>query len=83
MTEAIATRENIPWQITVEAKSTGTNTECLHLVGNGISVVDVGLPLTGMHTYTEVLDMADAEALAALVAAFVKDKELAEVFSYA
>ena len=83
MTEAIATREGIPWQITVEAKSTGTNTECLHLVGNGISVVDVGLPLTGMHTYTEVLDMADAEALAAFVTAFVNDKDLAEVFSYA
>ena len=83
MTEALATREQIPWQTTVEARSTGTNTECLHLVSRGISVVDVGLPLTGMHTYTEVLDMADAEALARLVAAFVIDKELAEVFSYA
>jgi len=83
MTEMLATREKIPWQTTVEAKSTGTNTECLHLVGRGISVVDVGLPLTGMHTYTEVLDMADAEALSRLVTAFVTDRELAEVFSYA
>ncbi|MBQ9801602.1 MAG: hypothetical protein IJW51_00840 [Clostridia bacterium] len=83
MTEALATRENIPWQTVVEAKSTGTDTECLHLVGGGISVVDVGLPLTAMHTYTEVLDLADAEALSRLVAAFVTDRELAEVFSYA
>ncbi len=81
MTEALATRENIPWQISVEPKSTGTNTEALHLVGAGISVVDVGLPLTAMHTYTEVLDMRDAEALARLVTAFVTDNGLAEVFS--
>ncbi len=81
MTEALATRESIPWQISVEPKSTGTNTEALHLVGQGISVVDVGLPLTGMHTYNEVLDLADAEALARLISAFVCDKALAEVFS--
>ncbi len=80
MCEALATREGIPWQISVEPKSTGTNTEALHLVGAGISVVDVGLPLTAMHTYTEVLDMQDAEALYKLVTAFVTDKELAEVF---
>ena len=81
MTETLATRENIPWQISVEPKSTGTNTEALHLVGDGISVVDVGLPLTAMHTYTEVLDMRDAEALSQLVRAFVTDRELAEVFA--
>lgn len=80
MCEALATRLDIPWQIAVAPKSTGTNTEALHLVGEGISVVDVGLPLTAMHTYTEVLDMRDAEALCRFVGAFVTDKELAEVF---
>lgn len=81
MTEALATREDIPWQVVVEPSGTGTNTEALHLVGQGISVVNVGLPLTGMHTYNEVLDLADAEALARLISAFVCDKALAEVFS--
>ena len=81
MTEALATEKSIPWQISVEPKSTGTNTEALHLVGAGIPVVDVGLPLTAMHTYTEVLDMKDAEALARLVTAFVTDRGIGEVFS--
>jgi putative aminopeptidase FrvX len=81
LTEALATRESIPWQIAVEPKSTGTNTEALHLVGTGISVVDVGLPLTAMHTYQEALDMKDAEALKRLVTAFVTDREIAEVFA--
>lgn len=80
MTEALATRENIPWQISVAPKSTGTNTEALHLVGGGIPVVDVGLPLTSMHTYMEALDMEDAENLKKLVAAFLCDKEIGEVF---
>lgn len=78
--EGLATKEEIPWQIAVAPRSTGTNTEALHLVGAGIPVVDVGLPLTAMHTYTEVLDMRDAEALARLVGAFVRDREIAEVF---
>lgn len=80
MTEALATRNEIPWQISVAATNTGTNTSDLHLVGAGIPVVDVGVPLRAMHTFVEMLDMADAAWLSALVRAFVTDKEIAEVF---
>ena len=80
MTEQMATRHNIPWQVSVAATNTGTNTTDLHLVGAGIPVVDVGVPLRAMHTYVEMLDMADAEWLCALVRAFVCDGEIAEVF---
>ena len=80
LSEELADKENIPWQISVAPKSTGTNTEALHLVGNGIPVVDVGLPLTSMHTYAEALDMADAEALARFVSAFVCDADIAKEF---
>ncbi|MBQ8342381.1 MAG: M20/M25/M40 family metallo-hydrolase [Clostridia bacterium] len=81
MTEALCDRAGIPWQRCVEPVSTGTNTVALHLVGKGIPVVDVGLPLRAMHTYVEALDMADAEQLAALIRAFVCDKEIGEVFA--
>lgn len=80
MTERMATEQGIPWQVSVAATSTGTNTAALHLVGNGIPVVDVGVPLRAMHTYVEMLDLADAEQLCALVRAFVCDKRIAEVF---
>ncbi len=80
MTEALATRKEIPWQVSVAATSTGTNTMDLHLVGVGIPVVDVGVPLRAMHTYVEMLDMADATSLSDLVLAFVTDKEIAEVY---
>ena len=80
MTEALATKAEIPWQISVAPTNTGTNTSALHLVGEGIPVVDVGVPLRAMHTYVEMLDMKDAEWLSALVRAFVTDTEIAEVY---
>lgn len=81
MTEQAATAAGIPWQISVAPMSTGTNTGALHLVREGIPVVDVGVPLRAMHTYVEMLDMQDAEQLRALIAAFVTDKQIAEVFA--
>lgn len=80
MTEQMASDAGIPWQASVAATNTGTNTSDLHLVGRGIPVVDVGVPLRAMHTYVEMLDMADAEQLRALIRAFVCDKKIAEVF---
>lgn len=77
--EAVCDKQEIPWQISVEPKRTGTNTEELCLVGAGVPTVDVGLPLTSMHTYNEALDLRDAEALSRLVAAFATDKTVSEV----
>ncbi len=81
MTEEMASAAGIPWQVSVSATDTGTNTGALHLVREGIPVVDVGVPLRAMHTYVEMLDMADAESLTALVRAFACDKSIAEVFA--
>ena len=81
MTEALCDHAGIPWQKCVDATSTGTNTVVLHLVGRGIPVVDVGLPLRAMHTYVEMLGMQDAEALAKLIRCFVTDREIGEVFA--
>lgn len=80
MTEALCDRNGIAWQRSVDPVSTGTDTVSLHLVGAGIPVVDVGLPLRAMHTYVEMIDLADATALAELVRAFVCDKTIAEAF---
>lgn len=60
--------------------STGTNATAVQLVGGGIPTVDVGLPLRNMHTYNEVIDLADAEALASFVEAFVCNGEIAKKF---
>lgn len=46
----------------------------------GIPVVDIGLPLRSMHTYSEVISLDDAGEVAKLISAFVRDGQIAEVF---
>ncbi len=80
MTAELCNKNDINYQRIVSASRTGTNATALSLVRGGVPVVDVGLPLKSMHTYNEVLDLADAEALVSLVSAFVSDNGIAEVF---
>ena len=53
----------------------------LNLAGEGVPVVDVGLPLKNMHTYNEILSEKDVASLCRLVRAFVTSTELAEGFA--
>lgn len=68
---ALAEERGIKTQLCVTGGGTGTNASAVNLTGGGIPCVDVGLPLKGMHTATEILDLADAESVAALVALFI------------
>ncbi len=81
MLEKEASGKEIKTQICISGGGTGTNTPAINLAREGIPTVDVGLPLKSMHTCTEVLDMADAESVAALVAHFISSKTIAEVFA--
>lgn len=76
-----AEEKGIKTQICVTGGHTGTNTPDVNLAREGIPTVDVGLPLKSMHTCTEVLDLADAESVSALTAAFISSKKIAEVFA--
>ena len=76
-----AKEKEIKTQICVTGGSTGTNTPAVNLAKEGIPTVDVGLPLKSMHTCSEVLELADAESVSALVALFISSKKIAEVFS--
>lgn len=76
----ICKNKDIPHTMIAAPSSTGTNAPTVNLSGSGIPVVDIGLPLANMHTYNEVIDLSDCEALYRLVRAFVTDGELAEKF---
>lgn len=71
---------DVPYTPVAAPSSTGTNATSVNLVGLGIPVVDVGLPLSSMHTYNEVISLGDSEALTRLVHEFVCSPLLAEKF---
>lgn len=77
---ALCEEKGIKYQRAAAASSTGTNTTCLGIVGRGIPVADIGLPLKNMHTYTEVVDLDDVKTLANFVSAIVCCEKIAEVY---
>lgn len=60
----------------VEATSTGTNASCVVLVEEGIPAAVVSIPLAGMHSYNEMLDLTDAEAFVKLIRTIVKTPDI-------
>jgi endoglucanase len=73
--------KEIPYTLSVSPSFTGTNASSVNLVGEGVAVVDIGLPLKSMHTYNEVISLEDCETLARLVEEFVSSQKLAEIFA--
>lgn len=80
MTRALCDKDEIPYTLSVSPSYTGTNASTVNLVGDGVPVVDIGLPLKSMHTYNEVISLEDCMTLARLVKAFVTSTELGEAF---
>ena len=80
MTELLCRDHEIPHCTVAAPSSTGTNAMTVQLVGRGVPVVDVGLPLKSMHTYNEVISLVDAEALCRLVTEFICSEKIADAF---
>ncbi len=68
---ALAAEHEIPVTTVVEPTSTGTNASCLVYSENGVPTAVVSLPLAGMHSYNELLDMHDAEGFVKLFGALI------------
>ena len=80
MSEELCRKKEIPHCMVAAPSSTGTNSTSVQLVGRGVPVVDVGLPLKSMHTYNEVISMEDVVSLARFVEAFISSGEIADAF---
>ena len=70
----------IDYQKKTEAHSTGTNAPCVNLAAFGVPVVDVGLPIRCMHTYSEIVSLLDCCQLWRFVYEFAASDELARNF---
>ncbi|MBS1710494.1 MAG: M42 family metallopeptidase [Armatimonadetes bacterium] len=70
MLKDAAEKEGIPFQIAAEPGGTGTDANAMQVAGAGMATGLVGIPLRYMHTPCELLDLADAENCARLMAAY-------------
>jgi len=68
----IAKAYDIPSTPVVEATSTGTNASSVVYVNEGIPAAVVSLPLAGMHSYNELLQLDDAESFKKLISEIIK-----------
>ena len=69
-----ARRANIPHQtLVLPSRGTGTDADAIAVSGLGVKTGLVSIPLRFMHQPAEVVDLADVEASAALLAAAVKE----------
>ena len=70
--QRLAQQQNIPYVREVMSGSTGTNSMHTQIAGEGVPSVLLSLPLRYMHTPVEEIDLRDVEAVAQLIAAFLR-----------
>ena len=80
MTMDLCRTGNIPYTVETCPGNTGTNANVYGVTADGIPTALCSLPLRSMHTSGEVIALDDARALRSVVSAFIKSKEIAEVF---
>ena len=61
--------EGIPFTVAASARSTGTDVDAMHISRGGVPCGLIGLPLRYMHSPVEMVDLADVDAAARLIAA--------------
>lgn len=66
----VAKSKKIPVQLEANPRYTGTDADAIFLQRGGVPTATIGLPNRYMHSPNEVIDLADLEALAKLLAAF-------------
>jgi putative aminopeptidase FrvX len=64
-----AEAEGIPFTVAASARHTGTDLDAMHLSRGGVPCGLIGLPLRYMHSPVEMVDLADVDAAARLIAA--------------
>lgn len=76
----VAAKEGIPIQREANPRRTGTDADAFFLQRGGIPTASLGLPNRYMHSPVEVIDLADLEAMARLLAAFCRSVSPGESF---
>jgi putative aminopeptidase FrvX len=65
-----AESEGIPFTVEASARATGTDADAVHLSRGGVPTGLVSIPIRYMHSPVELVQLADVDACARLIAAF-------------
>jgi putative aminopeptidase FrvX len=69
---AIAEREGIPYSLQVSPRYTGTDADAIHISRGGVATAVISIPNRYMHSPNEMIELADVENAAKLIATFVR-----------
>ncbi len=69
---AIAEREHIPYSLQITPRYTGTDADVIHRTRDGVATGVISIPNRYMHSPNEMIDLADVDHAARLIAAFAR-----------
>ena len=69
--QKLAEQKNIPCQTEVMGGTTSTNADVISVNRSGVKTGLVSIPLRNMHTPVEIIDVADVENTARLLAEYI------------
>jgi endoglucanase len=67
-----AEREGIPYSVQINPRYTGTDADAIHVSRSGVATGVISIPNRYMHSPNEMIELADVEQSARLIAAFVR-----------
>jgi endoglucanase len=76
----LAEQADIPYQVQVTPRHTGTDADTIHAAGAGVATGVVSVPNRYMHSPNEMIDLTDVEHIIQLVVAFVRSVESVQQF---
>jgi endoglucanase len=68
----LAEREGIPYSVQITPRYTGTDADVIHVARGGVATAVISIPNRYMHSPNEMVELADVEHAAKLIAAFVR-----------
>ena len=74
MLKTLAESRDIPYQIEVMGRGTGTDCDKIQIAGRGVRTALLSVPQRNMHTAVEVCDLEDIENTAKLMAEYVLER---------
>lgn len=78
----IAESEKIPYSVQITPRYTGTDADAIHVARSGVATAVISIPNRYMHSPNEMIELADVENAARLIAAFVRSIKNVDEFIY-